>query len=363
MQAIIRYFTGTGNTARVMAMVADELQTKDWVIDSQESWLAGPAKATPRGDLLLLGHPALGTGAPVHFLKWLQHLPAGNGIPAAIISVCGATVAKHRIVDGNSLYSSVQISRILRHKGYRILAAQDVSLPVNWTQLINPPSSSQIQQIFANSEPQIRQIGQELARFHGTIKARGWTTKILGALMAGLYHTIGRRFLGKIFVADQNCTDCGLCARSCPAGAIRMKQHKPNWNLDCSSCNRCINICPQKAIQCSAPVLLIQLGLNFTALAMALVFADWPARVLNLLAPGWQSLVETQKGPIAVIISLLIPTLGFCLFFGVACLLQLGPIAALLQGFSHSRFGARILGISWTRGFRRYLAPGFIYRK
>ncbi|MEA4872318.1 MAG: EFR1 family ferrodoxin, partial [Synergistaceae bacterium] len=54
----------------------------------------------------------------------------------------------------------------------------------------------------------------------------------------------------KPFFADNSCTGCGLCARDCPHGAIRMENGKPSWVIKhCIQCARCINRCPEKAIQ------------------------------------------------------------------------------------------------------------------
>ena len=359
MQAIIRYFTGTGNTARVMQIVSETLQAAGWTSDCQESWLAGPARETPSADLLVLGHSTLGTGAPVHFLNWLRQLPPAPGSPAAILSVCGASLGRKGILEGDSLYSSVQIGSILRRKGYRIICAQDISLPINWTQVLNPPAPEPSKRIFSSAEPQIRQIAAELSQLRGTIRQRSWLLCFLGATMALLYQNIGRRFLGKIYFSDNQCNGCGLCATSCPAQAIHLRKGRPAWNLDCSSCNRCINICPKQAIQTSAPIVILQLSLNLAALVAAIACAAWPGQALGLNDLGAalsRAGLPTFCASILIFASELV---SFCVLFGLACIVQFGPLDALFQAIGHTKFGSRILSLSWTRHFRRYLAPGF----
>jgi Pyruvate/2-oxoacid:ferredoxin oxidoreductase delta subunit len=69
-----------------------------------------------------------------------------------------------------------------------------------------------------------------------------------------LYLIVGRFFMGKILFANDNCIGCGTCVKSCPAGALIMKNGKkeenkrPYWRYNCEHCLRCLNFCPQKAV-------------------------------------------------------------------------------------------------------------------
>lgn len=48
-------------------------------------------------------------------------------------------------------------------------------------------------------------------------------------------------------VTDDNCNCCGLCADTCPWGAIDKTDCKTINNAECSRCFRCIRICPASA--------------------------------------------------------------------------------------------------------------------
>lgn len=47
--------------------------------------------------------------------------------------------------------------------------------------------------------------------------------------------------------AGNGCTNCGLCARQCPAQAISLENPKETDSKKCISCMRCTVLCPQSA--------------------------------------------------------------------------------------------------------------------
>lgn len=54
--------------------------------------------------------------------------------------------------------------------------------------------------------------------------------------------------MAQIAILERKCTGCGLCANTCPFGAIEMKNGKPEMNAACKVCGLCVKACPQKAI-------------------------------------------------------------------------------------------------------------------
>lgn len=67
-----------------------------------------------------------------------------------------------------------------------------------------------------------------------------------------LYLIVGKFFMGKIMFANISCKGCGVCAKSCPTGALVMKRgenKRPYWRYNCEACLRCFNFCPNHAVE------------------------------------------------------------------------------------------------------------------
>ena len=52
-----------------------------------------------------------------------------------------------------------------------------------------------------------------------------------------------------MIVDTEKCTSCGICARDCPLGAIRIRDRIPVFNEHCSLCGACAKFCPEEAIE------------------------------------------------------------------------------------------------------------------
>ena len=52
----------------------------------------------------------------------------------------------------------------------------------------------------------------------------------------------------KKFAANGDCVGCGICAKLCPRGNIRLEADRPVFGADCIGCLSCVQLCPQRAI-------------------------------------------------------------------------------------------------------------------
>ena len=59
------------------------------------------------------------------------------------------------------------------------------------------------------------------------------------------------RMRGHVEIQIENCISCGLCARSCPPGALKVDRAAGTWTInrfDCVQCGNCVNVCPKKCL-------------------------------------------------------------------------------------------------------------------
>lgn len=59
------------------------------------------------------------------------------------------------------------------------------------------------------------------------------------------------RMRGHVEIQIENCISCGLCARSCPPGALKVDRAAGTWTIDrfdCVQCGSCVNACPKKCL-------------------------------------------------------------------------------------------------------------------
>ena len=335
MKAVIHYYSATGNTARAVQIVAARWTEAGYKVSLQS--IAGathPPEETP--DLTLVAFPIWSWAAPHFVLDYARRLPQGAGAQAAVLATCG----------GFGAQGVGEMERILRRRGYRVIASDEAVYPDNWTLAMNPPQGENLQQALARGDEKSIQFANNIlssqpARFHCA-----WGHLLWSRPIALLFRWCGRRFMGKFFVADEKCTACGQCAAACPARTIRLagRPARPQWGANCSGCYRCINLCPAQAIQISVPLLAIHLGLN---LALTVGWFFWV---------GW---LYHQVVPLPGVMGFGLAALWALAIFIVLTMVQLTAVDAVLHGLA-TRPGLRgFFARSYTKNFRRYRAPGF----
>jgi len=246
--ALIHYFSGTGNSLNAAYQISRKLEKADFdtIFHAIEN---GQYKDTQDVELHLFFFPIYATSVPHIVCKYIHKLPSGDRTKAAIISTNGRINTLFR--DGYQGWALLQARLLLHFKKYDVYFSDTIDYPHNITAFFPPRSTQNNQKIIDLIAPKIHSISEKLIneqRYH----RKFFLPNILWSLPFGyLYSLIGRRIIGKLYVADSHCNQCGVCIQECPVKAIKIVHGQIQWNWNCEGCMRCINVCPQQAIQIS----------------------------------------------------------------------------------------------------------------
>jgi len=336
MRYAIRYFSGTGNTERAVGIIAEALKAHGAEVDARSIEEGPPAASLDGAEGLVLAFPTYAFMPPAFVARFMSSLPRGAGMPAYVLAC-----------DGGGGYTAPgAAARALRCRGYDVRLALCVSYTENWTQFFKPPPEAEQQRLTAQGDARARDFASKLISGEKIVQAPGSGGLFLG-LIGALFRLVGRRFLGKVYIADSDCTACGLCARICPVGCIVMRGKgaaaRPAWRINCEDCNRCINLCPERAINVSVArvVLLAALAIGASAACIA----------------AWAS-VKHSLG-FSGVLYVVVDSLAFATAVFLGHAIALGPLDFLLTRAQRVPFLARFFSKSHTKATRRYRAPGF----
>ncbi len=344
MDYLIYCFSATGNTAHGVDIIAAELRSRgDQVsviaVDRDTRHLDGFP------DRLLIAFPTFSWVPPVLVQRFLRRLPRGkkpdgSRVRAAVFTADG----------GDCLQAPEQARRMLRRRGYDVFLTGRASYPDNWQQFIPGPDAETRTRLIATGEEMTRAfarklLSEEASRYRVASFHQLWS-RVVGSLFA----FFGRRFMGKMFIADRDCTACGICVRACPVGAILLpagEQPRPFWKMNCESCNRCINICPEKAVVCSpARIAVLITAIIGMVMAVLGLYNAYLKPLLVAAVPAMLSGIVNFLAAAALVIGVHFLVIGPLDRFGLRYLQRLPGLE-------------RIFTFGYNKRSRRYLMPGY----
>jgi ferredoxin len=212
-----------------------------------------PAEVAGPSHLVGLLTPTHGFTAPWWMIRFALRLPRGQGTHDFVAVTRGSIKVGKLRVPGMEGTAGYLLALLLFVKGYRVRGVLGLDMPANWTALHSSLSTAAIHDIEERARPLACGYLERL--LSGQTVFGGFGFLALGLLLLPvslLYLLIGRFFLAKLFFANNACNGCGLCARKCPIGAVRMsggRDPRPFWTMSCESCHRCMAYCPRKAVE------------------------------------------------------------------------------------------------------------------
>ena len=256
-KAQIFFFTGTGNTLLLAQEIADEMSQNDWEAELRPMESANDLGASDT--LLGLVFPVACFSTYPVVLRFIDALPEGKGRRVFLAASMG----------GAGLGMEGPIKKLLLQKGYTPLASQFFTMPGNYGQKQIPTEENAKR--MGTALPKARAFARALMQDKGHW---GNGVPLISALLSQWGHSRKpwKFFYGlyPLAVSNEKCTQCGLCIRLCPSGAIHSKDGYPFISPDCcDSCQRCVGFCPVGAIHVPGKPAVRYRAMEYSAFAKA----------------------------------------------------------------------------------------------
>jgi len=334
------FMSGTGNSYRNARWIEAEAAGRSLEAAMHLVPVTHPASVTVERETLFgFVMPTHGFTAPWPMIKFVLGLPRGRGAHAfAIVGRGGSKIGNTYIpgVEGTAAYL---MALLLALKGFGVRGVMALDMPANWVVAYPAPAPAKAAAIMNRARARTLTFFARL--LEGKRSFGGWIGLAFGFLLLPIsiaYLLVGRFFLAKLFFASNDCNGCGLCARNCSYGGIKMKGGEtpwPYWTYSCESCMRCMAYCPEKAVEAGHSWGVILYYVSSTGVSMYL---------LNLLVSCSDGFVMSRwlSGPLQYAYLLASMAAAYWLF---SLLLRVPLINSI---FTHTTF---------THIFRRYHEP------
>lgn len=207
-------FSPTGGTKKCADLLASNLGANWQEVDIS---LPFPEVQLQAEDLCIVAVPSFGGRVPPLAAERLNSI-TGWGAKAILLCVYGNRAFEDTLVE---------LQDILENNGFACVAAAALL------------AEHSIMHAFAAGRPD-REDESVIAEFAASIADKLASGKT-GLTLPGNRPYKEYKVAPMIPVTEDTCTDCGLCAKLCPAGAITRREIDP---VKCICCMRCTAICP-----------------------------------------------------------------------------------------------------------------------
>ncbi|HJD46360.1 MAG TPA: EFR1 family ferrodoxin [Candidatus Mediterraneibacter norfolkensis] len=222
------YFSPTGTTRRVIMEAARGIDLKFVSHDFSVYKEKKPVLKFAENDFVLFGIPVYGGRVPALFTEYLQNV-TGKNTPAALIATYGCREYEDALIE---------LKDLVEKNGFKVIGAAAF------------PTEHSIVQTIGARRPNKADM-KVIAEFGVNLNRRLRKEKNFDSIDIQVPGNRPYRKYSKNMLfpkADINsCTECKACARSCPAGAISIKNPKTTDHKKCIGCLKCIRICKQNA--------------------------------------------------------------------------------------------------------------------
>jgi ferredoxin len=230
----IYYISGTGNAKASSEWIADEAMKRGLkVVVQQIDRLENIRMLGPEENLIIgFAFPTHGFNAAPIMLRFIAGFPSRLCRHIFLLNTRAGMKLHKLFTPGMSGVALLLPALMLWLKGYRCIGFRPVDLPSNWIPLHPGIKKKVIDSIFVRCERIVRAFAVKI--LSGKKVYRGLYSLPVDLMISPIafgYYVAGRFFLSKTFIANYNCTNCGLCIKECPTASIKLVRNRPYWKL------------------------------------------------------------------------------------------------------------------------------------
>lgn len=232
------FFSPTGTTETVVQEIAKSINPASVeTIDLTKPEARRKPLEVMADDLLIVGVPVYMGRVPALLSEWFDGLKA-HATPMVCVVVYG-----NRVYD-NAL---LELKDILKGRGGIIIAGGAYIGEHSFSNFETPSRGRPDEDDLSHA----RAFGERIRK---KIQSTSAGTKISEVEVPGTYPYKGVTDLWDVdFIAiNDNCTQCGTCAKICPMGAISPHDSSEVDIFKCITCCACLKRCPQSAREMTA---------------------------------------------------------------------------------------------------------------
>lgn len=237
---IICYFSGTGNTFKIVNEYVRFFKKKDYEVTLHNMDEGTVSYNLFDFDLFGIAYPIHAFNAPSNVLKFAQSIPS---LPKKTKKTYFIIKTSGEPLKLNNM-SSVKLQSILKKKGYILTNEYHYCMPYNILFRHTNNQAYQMWQMAVNVIPlDARDILEKKE-----VKLSNFPFKRCLAFIFRIEHW-GARLNGKHYKVSDQCLKCGRCIQHCPTHNITLENGNFKFGNHCLMCMRCSFHCPANAIQ------------------------------------------------------------------------------------------------------------------
>lgn len=241
MKIIIFYFSGTGNTKKIVDRYAEEFEKNqvEVVVKNIDNYFQKDIDFDlDEFDKIGIAYPIHAFNAPsivLEFAKKLKKTSEKKNL--FILKTSGEPLKLNNV-------SSLKLTSILKKKNLVLKNEYHYCMPYN---IIFRHTDNMAYKMWESAKKVVPIDCKEIL----SGKVAKLERVFMGSLLAWIFRIEhwGGRFNGKRYKVNSNCVKCQMCAKRCPTGNIKIENGEFVFGKNCLMCMRCSFFCPKNAIK------------------------------------------------------------------------------------------------------------------